>query len=422
MNCAACGFEDTLMYTVPARDGWGVTRIGQLLPQSHQLFAGPAACGRHGALSACLQGRRSRVTYLMLTEEELVSGRYEQAILDGAERTLARLTSQGRRPRVMVLFLTCVDDLLATDHGALTAELASRHPGVRFIDAHMNPLTTDSRVPPKAGVRARLYSTLDPADRHDGGVNLLGSLVRIRDESRELLRSLGAAPLRQMQDFDRFDDFQAMAQSRLNLVTSPQALEAARQMERRLGIPFLRSWVSYRPEAIEADCRAIAAALGAECPDLRSLRDEAEAALEGLCQLCPPPLVLDGDACLRPFDLARAFLERGIAVKRLFVQKVPACDEESFQWLRQNHPETEILQPQHFRRALDGAPRVPDGDCAALGLLSGYLTGSPCCVPLTQNMGHWGFDGVMALADLLRESLSRPLPARHHIIREEMTL
>ena len=69
--CASCGgepFRGTLTYTSPAHGGWGVARMGQLLPESYQLFAGPAACGRHGALSACLQGRKDTIAYLYLSE------------------------------------------------------------------------------------------------------------------------------------------------------------------------------------------------------------------------------------------------------------------------------------------------------------------------------------------------------------------
>ena len=74
-------FEDSLHYSSPAHGGWGVLKMGQLVPESYQLFVSPAACGRHGALAAKMEDRKNRVSYVFLSEADIVSGGYEDTLI-----------------------------------------------------------------------------------------------------------------------------------------------------------------------------------------------------------------------------------------------------------------------------------------------------------------------------------------------------
>ena len=78
MNC--CDFKNTLHYVSPAHGGWGVIRIAALVPESHQLFVSPFACGRHGALGGALNGIKDEVSYVYIDESDIVSGGYEELI------------------------------------------------------------------------------------------------------------------------------------------------------------------------------------------------------------------------------------------------------------------------------------------------------------------------------------------------------
>ena len=73
--------KNCLEYTCPSHGGWGMVRTGMLVPESHQLFICPSACGRHGALGAVKQGFKKRLSYLYLEESDIVSG-YDQAIVE----------------------------------------------------------------------------------------------------------------------------------------------------------------------------------------------------------------------------------------------------------------------------------------------------------------------------------------------------
>ncbi|MBQ7784266.1 MAG: hypothetical protein IJ368_09875, partial [Oscillospiraceae bacterium] len=51
-----CFTPSGLHYVSAAHGGWGVVRIAALVPESHQLFVCPFACGRHGALGGAVNG------------------------------------------------------------------------------------------------------------------------------------------------------------------------------------------------------------------------------------------------------------------------------------------------------------------------------------------------------------------------------
>ena len=125
MNCCCGSLGKTLHYVSPAHGGWGVVRIAALVPESYQLFVAPFACGRHGALGGILNGIKDRISYLFIDESDIVSGGYEDLIPEAVEELLASLE---KRPKVLMIFVSCLDDLLGTDHVSLNQRLSERFP------------------------------------------------------------------------------------------------------------------------------------------------------------------------------------------------------------------------------------------------------------------------------------------------------
>ena len=395
-------FECSLHYTSPAHGGWGVLKMGQLIPESHFLFVSPAACGRHGALAAHMENRNRTVSYYHLTEQSIVSGDYEQEIGDATAELLHYLTARGRRPRVFGVFVSCIDDLLGTDLDALTGELTREHPDVRFISCHMDPITTDTEVPPAVNIQNKIYSVLEPCSERDGGVNLIGNLMAIRPESElfPLLKQMGADPIRHITDFSRYDDYQAMAKSRCNLVLAPSGKYASVQMENRLGIPYLMALTAFRPENITRTYQRIADRLGAPCPVSDDMEQKARDALLRTAEtMNGMPVIVDGEAVNRPFEFARALLENGFSVHSVYEQKLKPSDRENFEWLRETYPQIPIRQTLHP----DQTVRDPSAaDCVAIGYSAGYLSGAKHVVDIGGQNGLYGYQGVASMMELIR--------------------
>ena len=135
----------SLHYVSASHGGWGIVRMAALVPEAHLLFVCPSACGRHNAVGASVAGIKHRVSYLFLTEADIVSGDFEQMIVDNVDILFEALP---KKPRALLIFTSCLDDLLGTDHEPILAELTRRNPDVKFRHCTMNPISLDSKLPP----------------------------------------------------------------------------------------------------------------------------------------------------------------------------------------------------------------------------------------------------------------------------------
>ena len=408
MACS-CGpqggmFENSLNYSSPAHGGWGVVKAGHLVPESYQLFVSPAACGRHGALAARIEGRKNRVSYLFLSEEELVSGRYEDAIIEGVAHLLKHLEKLKRKPRALMIFVSCIDDLLGTDHEAILDELYQVHTGVKFIFCHMNPTSTDSSVPPAVNIQNKNYTLLDVSSTRDNGINIIGNLAPLRanGELKELLHEMNVEAVRHISDYSSFDAYQDMAKSQLNIVVTPSGKYSAENMKKKHKIPYLMTLTSFRVERVTEMYRNLAEALGEQCPELEAYEARCKAAFEETsAYLKDMPIIIDGEAIVRPFDLARSLLEAGMNVKYIYEQKLLPSDKENFEWLQEHHPEVQIMQPQNPKATV--AEKYGKG-ALSIGFSAAYISGAQHVLDIAGQHGLFGYQGIIDLLQMMREA------------------
>ena len=403
MSCMSC-FENTLCYTAPSHGDWGIVRIATLVPQTHLLFVSPSACGRHGALGALQHGFKDRVSYLAITREDIIAG-YDKLVEEAIDELLRR---RKPAPKAVMIFVSCLDDLIGTDLNSLCRRLHEAHPEVEFQPAHMNPITLDSKKPPMVTTQASMYAFLRPEKEHDQGVNLMGNLDALSPDCElfEVLKGWGCAPVRHLSDFDTFEDYQTMARSRASLLLSPIASLAAQQMESRLGIPSLFLPVSYDPKEIEAQYAQLAAFLGKETRDLSRWREEALDETERTrTALAGRPVWITAASVLKPFGLVRTLLQAGFNVETVVAQTAIAPDRAACQWLCERHPEVRVLQPQHVN-VIDFAHR--SAEAVAIGFDAAYFAGASRVVSIVNDAGMFGYRGIVRLMRALREEAAHP--------------
>lgn len=398
-------FENTLHYSSPAHGDWGVVRMGMLIPESYQLFVCPFACGRHGAIGARNTNINHRLSYLYVTQSDIIDG-YDNLIVKGVHELLEIIDPM---PKVLLIFVSCLDDLIATDHDAFLEELSKEYPEIRFGIAHMNPISLDSKTPPPISMQNNLYHFLDKHETRDLSVNTVGNLVKISQtcELHEVLKSCGMKGIRHISDYETFDGYQDLAKSSLNLVLAPTGRQAAGNMERELGIPSLFLPITYSLEEIEENYKTLLVALPVEgnfdlTPWKKKAQDAIAKAREAVKDL---PIIVDATAVMQPFGLAKALLEYGFCVKRVEAQKCVAFDKPHLKWLTQMHPEVEVHQPQHvdsvrFDRRME--------ESLAIGIDGAYLANSRYVADLFSDEGMFGYEGVCALMELLVEAVKEP--------------
>ena len=287
------------------------------------------------------------------------------------------------------------------DSTVSTRKLSELYPDMRFVFCHMNPTSTDTGVPPLVNVQNKNYSLLDRTNERDNGVNIIGTLEKIKENSElfTILHQMGVSDIRHISYYHTFEEYNAMAKSRLNLVVAPSARYSAINMEKKHHMPHVEVFTSFSLKQIKDNYERIAVALDTDCPDITEYEEQCREELAKTAQtLHNMPVIIDGEAILKPYELARTLLENNINVVRIYEQQLLDCDKENFAWIMENHPEVEFRQPQNpkasFREQYPGEP-------LAIGYSAAYLTYAPHVVDITTQHGLYGYQGLCDLLQMM---------------------
>ncbi|MFV0496621.1 MAG: nitrogenase component 1 [Candidatus Fimivivens sp.] len=403
--CNSHSFPNTLHYETPAHGGWGLVRMGMLVPDSYQLFVCPFACGRHGALGAVQHGFKARLSYCYIDQSDIISG-YDALILDAVAALLAQLDA---RPRVLFIVVSCLDDLIGTDCDTVEETLSIRYPDIQFRLAHMNPITLGSKEPPPVGIQRRIYSLLAPQRTQDCAVNTIGNLVQINPdcELHKMLQLEGGQQIRHISNYTSFDAWQEMARSAKNLILTPPGVRAAQDMEQRCGTPHSFFPISYDLEEIAQQYDAIHEFVNPNSTARYDFTDDLAQAQAAIAQAKTKvgdfPIVLDASAAIRPFSLAKALNRYGFNVVRIFAEEVIPPDRAAFEWVTANMPQLEVLQAQHHD-TVKYDKRIENS--LAIGFNAAYISGSRHVLNLVADEGMFGYYGVKALMGMMENAMA----------------
>ena len=396
-----------LHYCSPAHGGWGMIKVALLVPEVHLLFVCPAACGRHGAIAAIEQGYRHRITYLCIEDDEIVFGSYEEEIKAAARTILSKV-----KPRSLMIFVSCIDDLLGTDQDASLRELEGEF-GIPIRLARMNPISMDGKLPPGIRVLRSMYEFLDEPVERDRGILMLGA-YRPPPPGSELVRFLelcGYGPLRHPEHCRTFDDFKNLARCRAAILVRPEGRAAAEDLAARMDIPFTRVFMAFDREGVLERYREIARFLGA----LDNGRVPSDAALEAWFSPCiaemeareaearsllgDASVAIDSTVTIAPFSLALALVRGGIKVRRIYAADLPEFERANLHRLAELDGDIIVSNPTHQRK-YGPPPEQPLTDIAA-GFEAGYATAAPITIPLAFDEQMYGFEGYTRFLDAL---------------------
>ena len=261
-----------------------------------------------------MPGYEDRFFYLTMNETDLVTGRHLKKIPGAVEEICRGLEIRGKRPRVVMICITCVDALLGTDMDRICRRAREKVPGVRVQPCYMYALTREGRKPPMVHVRQSIYELLDPRRKKASSVNLLGffaplegsagmsetgnSAAQNSDTGSELfaiLRQAGIRKIRQIGACRDYDAFQEMGEANFNIVLNPEVRPAAYDLQERLGIPFIEMSRFYQNDRIEAQYAALGNVLQTKFDDA-VYKKEAVEAVEDFRRLWPDAVFSVGEA------------------------------------------------------------------------------------------------------------------------------
>lgn len=384
--------SQSVKYCPPACAGWGIVRVGLLVPESALLFISPSGCARHAAIAGIQLGFWDRFFCYRIHEAEIVSGEYLEGIPKAAHEIIRRSGM-----KALIICSTCIDDLLGSDYDSLVARI-ERDTGVSVRLCRMDPICMDTVRSPPLAAQETIYRFLSPTGRKDGSVNLIGNFTPVTSES-ELERVLfpnGDGEIRHIADYQTFGSFQEMADSSFNLLVKPAGSLAVRDMNQRLGIPWIPAYHAYGIERIDAMYKTLEQVLGRPL-DTGTFREEAVFALESFREDTGEgaSVAIGSTANAAPFELARTFLEAGIDVRYVFADGVQSWEEEHLSWIEKHHPSLEIFMAGHPRMADAGSLSLSAD--FAIGFDAGYYCPGAKTLPWGYDSQPFGYQGLISL-------------------------
>jgi nitrogenase molybdenum-iron protein alpha/beta subunit len=317
----------------PARRMLGVINLLMTVPENHVLFIGSPVCARHDMTMGLYEYWRN-ISFLTLNELELIRGDFDQII----DKAITRILNKARpKPQAITLYTGCPMQFMAADFDSLLQNLEEKH-GIYFGHFRMNRMKTSGRqIFPQ--LFKSLFSYLRLKEKKPT-INLLGSTARLEPEN-ELEKCLAQASIEQVLTLKAMEDFRSfteMGASRANIILHANYLLAARDMEKRLGIPWIYLPVVYDPEQIEKQYAEIGNLLGCDLDIAGSKQNALDSIEKTKALVGDTPLVFDVIGIHKPFSMLVALVKMGFKVTGFKHAPYDAyCDQsqtEALEWLK----------------------------------------------------------------------------------------
>ncbi|MBR0139782.1 MAG: hypothetical protein IJM17_05790 [Firmicutes bacterium] len=399
-------------YCHPYHGGWDVARIALDIPESRILLVCPVSCARIICLNAVKYDYKDRINVLALTEDDIVSGAYEQKTVEAACRVLEDVSP---RPKALILYVSCIDAMLGNDHSFQCEEIMERFPGVNCFVLKMCPITRYSGDLPLVALQRDMYAALPdlPKAEADGTgavlkrentVAFIGTNIALSEDNElvSIIKSAGLRPLH-IQASDSYGDFLAVRKASLVMSLMPFGSSAAKLLKERFGIPFIPYFAKYDLVSIRKTVKDLCEAIDAPIPDMDAMEKETMDILRKTAEAVgDTELIIDSTATLFPDALRDTLKAAGFKIASVLsddaARTAPDVDSGSI-----NVP----------RARSYGARR----DAIAIGMVASSFEGTTKSVDIFYDSGDWGHQGLRSLAGRILEASKDPKTAED--IRKE---
>ena len=380
-------------YCHPYHGGWDVARIALDIPESRILFVCPVSCARIICLNAVKYHYKDRIDVLALTEDDIVSGNYEEKTIEAACEIMDTVLP---KPKALILYVSCIDAMLGNDHSFQTDEIMARYPGLNCFVLKMCPITRFSGDNPMVALNKDMMLPLpeQPVEK-EKIVAFLGSNIAY-DPQCELVKLLadnGYRPLHIQESAD-YEDYLKIRASSLNLCLMPFASSAGRLLAQRYGTPMLPYFARYDFASIRKTLTDVCLALSIPLPDLDRMEAETRQALAYCAgQIGDTGLIIDSTATLFPDALRETLVSCGFRVTKVYADDVA-----------RQEPDTDSGS---ILRAKDRS-YMAGQDAVGIGMVSSSFGGTRYTVDMFYDNGEWGFYGLKKLAQRILEAYRCP--------------
>ena len=414
-------FAQELEFNPPVHETWNIVHIGMLMPQAHQIYICSDNCMRGVVMTAAEMNAIERFSCVVLEEKDMHSGNLEEITLEGVSDVLLKIRrKRGEEglPKAVLVFPVCLHHFMGCDLGYVYKELEKRFPQIVFIKGWMDPIMQKTGPSPDMKLRKAMMDILMPYEEKNGLSALIGDIYALDPES-DLMRLIRAAdevrgtvstPL-QIQDCETLKEYQALSGREVLVTRSPMSAVSVRQTARRLDCKglYLPAVMDYAGIRKELETAAEALCITSEQAGISFEQEEklCEDALQHLRDVVgDTPIAIDYIAVQRPLGFARLLLERGFAVREVYLDAVSPEEENDFLWLKENRGEVLLCSTIHVKGRLlhAGAIDSEHSGFLAVGPKAAWFCGTEHFVNLVDYGGMWGYSGIRKMASLMEDA------------------
>ena len=428
-------FAQELEFNPPIHVTWNIVHIGMLMPQAHQIYICSDNCMRGVVMTAAEMNAIERFSCVVLEEKDMHSGNLEEITLEGVSDVLLKIRrKRGEEglPKAVLVFPVCLHHFMGCDLRYVYKELEKRFPQIVFIKGWMDPIMQKTGPSPDMKLRKAMMDILEPSEEKNGLTALLGDIYALDPES-DLMRLIRAAdsvratasnPL-QIQDCESLEEYQKLSGREVFITRSPMSAVSVRQTARRLGCKglYLPAVVDYA--GIRKGLETAAEALGITAEQAGISFEEEEKLCEDALRhlrdvIGDTPVAIDYIAVQRPLGFARLLLERGFAVREVYLDAVSPEEENDFLWLKENRGEVLLCSTIHVKGRLlhAGAIDSKHSGYLAVGPKAAWFCGTEHFVNLVDYGGMWGYSGIRKMASLMEDAFRNSKDTRDLVPRK----
>ncbi|MBR4342180.1 MAG: nitrogenase [Lachnospiraceae bacterium] len=409
-------FKSGLEYASPARGTWNIVHTGMLIPEAHEIFVCAASCLRGVVLTAAEMNAMDRFSTVEIKENNLLEGNLEELLIEGVSDIIGKLPE---KPPAILVYTSCVHHFTGCDWRVMFDSLRDRFPDIDFVDCYMNPTLRKSGLTPDQTMRRQLYALLKPREINKKAVAIIGNDLPTSEGSEiiGILKGHGMK-IHEITSCRSYNEYQEMAESSLYISYYPAAKAGGKELEKRLGGKHLYLTYSW-------DYNEITGMLNLLEETLYSLEDSvsngiiSETDYEKKIALCEEefgktleitrdiPIAIDYTFCQRPTSVAKALLEHGFNVKRLYLDGFIDEEKADYVYLKENYPDLMIYATVNVKSRFMASGEKKSGEkWLALGQKAAYFLNTDYFVNVVEGGGMFGFEAIIDTLELMRDAVA----------------
>lgn len=424
-------FPQGLEFNSPAHGCWNIVHTGMLIPEAHQIYVCADNCMRGVVLTAAEMCEEDRFSFVIVEEQNLLSGNLEDVTIEGTADILRKLKEREEKtgqkmPKAILLFTVCIHHFIGCDLERIYRELEEQFPEITFLRCYMDPIMQKHGPTPDQKLRKAMYESLDsePDKMDTKQISVLGSDFALDQSSdlKELLPKAGYT-VRELQSCRTWEEYKELGNAGTFLCCYPSGKYGIELLAKRLDRTFLYLPLSFDYEEIKKEEEILWNTLKPEdnqelLPWIEKKISLCETALEHTRQVIGnTPIAIDYTFHPRPLGLAKLLLTHGFNVETVYLDSISPEEKEAFAWLKEKKPELELRSTVHAKMRLLHEEHATD-KILAIGQKAAWFTGSRYFVNLVQGAGLQGFDGIRRTAELMEEAFSEEKDSKTLIVKK----